>query len=346
MATKKSKKKTSKESKKNKSSLDIALQSISKEYGMHLDWLSEAPEEDEVIPTGSLSLDYALGRGGLVRGRMVEIYGSPKGGKSTLAMSIIAEAQKLGGRALYVDAERALDKRLPSKYGCDPSNFLLIDNCYCGEDYIDVMEKLLRTGEFAVAVLDSVPGIVPRAVLDASINQMHMGIHARLISDMVKRFLNIIGETKTLLICINQIRYKIGAYGDPRTTPGGQSIPFFSSYRIEVSGGDTKANKIFHPVTNNIIGHTMQFHTVKNKLGPPYRKGAIDLIYGKGYDSVGEIVSLGEDLNVFERAAAWYKYKGETIANGKDKAKEYLVSNPDVTEEVIKEIKAILSLDA
>ena len=326
------------------SRLDIACKALEKEYSVSLKWLDDMPEPAAPISSGSLSLDFALHNGGFFRGRVVEIYGPPGTGKSTLAISTIAEANKQGLSGLFIDAEHSLDKRLPIAYGVDKTKFAVVDDLYCGEDYLDAAEKLIKTGAFGVCVIDSINALVPKAELDGTIHNKHMGHHGKLMSASMRRFVPLLGETNTLLIFINQQRFKVGPYAGGPTTTGGEAIKYYASYRIEVKGGMSKDSKLFDPNTSEVCGHTMSFKVVKNKLGPPFREGQTDLYYGVGYDSIGELITLGSDLGVFEVSGSWYKYKGEQIGQGKGQVREFLKDNPDIRDELTSKLKDMLEI--
>ncbi len=310
--------------------LDLAKKTIRKKYGPAVIGKMDDPEYMDIktISSGSLGLDVALGRGGFARGRMYEIYGPPSGGKTTLAMSVIAEAQKRGMSAVFCDAENAADPTLFKAMGVDISKLQTV-KAFSGDDNLDALEILLKTGTIDVAVVDSVSALIPRAEAEAEIGQDFMGLLARLMSKATRRFAAVLNETNTLLIFINQIRMKIGAYGDPRTTTGGEALPFYCTGRISVAGGESKKSRIVNDITGEVIGHNTTCDKKKNKLEPPFRSANIPLIYGFGYDLHAECLDLATQLGVIEKHGSWYKSEGENFANGTIKAIEFLNENKD-----------------
>jgi len=328
-----------------KSTLDIAMGAVNKKYGPVLKWLSETPKENiEFIPTGSISLDYALG-GGFPRGRIVEIFGWESSGKSTLAMSVAAEANALGLKCLYIDAERALDPRLPIAYGVDPTRFILEDQPFTAEKHFSIIHDVVSSGDIGVCVVDSVSSLVPQAVMDGEIGANHVGQLARFLSQECTMLIHLLGETNTLFIFINQYREKIMKMGgDPRTTSGGNAIKFYSSQRIDVSGsGKTKTGSITSD-TGEVIGHRMRFKVLKNKVCIPYRTGEIDLIYGKGYDLTAELIDLATDLGIVSMKGSWYSYKENCNVQGKVGFKNLLEERKELRSSIRKEVLDILKL--
>jgi len=336
-------------SKNNKESvnsvLDIAMRAVEKKHGKVLSWLSEKPNGNlSFIPTGSLSLDSALG-GGFPRGRMVEVFGWESSGKSTLAMSVVAQANKMGLSCLYIDAERALDPRLPIAYGVDPDKFILEDGPISAEKHLDILESMVSSGEVGVCVVDSISALTPQAILDGNFGDAHVGIQARLLSQSCAKLVHILGETNTLLIFINQFREKVqtGPYkGDPRTTSGGNAVRFYSTHRIEVQGsGKTKSGSVVDD-DGVVVGHKVTFKVVKNKVGLPYRTGCIDLLYGKGYDSLGELIDIACDLSIVDRNGSWFVFKDLKI-QGKAPFKEELSKDSALVEDLTVSVLGILS---
>jgi len=335
--------------KKESSTLDLAFSAVNKKHGAVLKWLSEVPNEEiSFISTGSISLDYALG-GGLPRGRIVEIYGWESSGKSTLAMGVAAEACRMDLKCLYIDAERALDPRLPIAYGVDPSKFILEDAPITAEEHFEIIQDVVSSGDIGVCVLDSVSSLVPRAVMEGDVGDSHVGVLARLLSQGCTKLIHLLGETNTLFIFINQYREKILKMpGDPKTTSGGNAIKFYATHRIEVLGsGKTKAGAIFGP-NGETIGHKMHFRVLKNKVGIPYRGGSIDLIYGQGYDRINDLIDVAIDLGVLEVGGAWFTYRkgeaGEVKRQGKENMRAVLLEDVSVRAAMLSDVKAILGL--
>ena len=309
--------------------LDLAMKTIRKKYGNVTGVMSDPEYMDiKTISSGSLGLDIALGRGGFARGRMYEIYGPPSGGKTTLSMSVIAEAQRRGMSAVFCDAENAADPTLFTAMGVDIDKLQTVIS-FSGDDNLVALELILKTGAIDVAVVDSVSALIPRAEAEAEIGQDFMGLLARLMSKATRRFAAVINETNTLLIFINQIRMKIGAYGDPRTTTGGEALPFYCTGRISVAGGESKKSRIVNDITGEVIGHNTKFEIKKNKLAPPFRSAEIPLIYGFGYNLHAECLDLATQLGLLERRGSWYSSEGENFANGTAAATEYMRDNPD-----------------
>jgi recombination protein RecA len=332
-----------------RSTLDLAINAVSKKHGHVIQWLSDTPDERiEFIPTGSVSLDYALG-GGFPRGRIVEIFGWESSGKSTLAMSVAAEANRMGLRCLYIDAERALDKRLPVSYGVDPNKFILQDPPITAEEHFSIMTDLVSSGGIGVCVVDSVSSLVPKAVMEGDIGASHVGQLARFLSQECTKLVHLLGETNTLFIFINQYREKIMKMpGDPRTTSGGNAIRFYATHRVEVAGtGKTKSGAILD-LKGNTIGHKMKFKVLKNKVGVPYRSGGIDLIYGQGYDTFGELVELAADFGLIEKSGSWLTYKedqeGQIKVQGIENMKMRIAEDTALRCSLLCEVKEVLGM--
>ena len=341
---KKKKEDASKDSRPIGAELSIALNAVNKKHGKIISFLDETPDEKfEFISTGSISLDHALG-GGFPRGRMVEICGWEGSGKSTLAMSTIAEANKMGLSALYLDIERALDPRLPVAYGVDPSMFLLEDAPFSAEEHLEVMEALISSGKVGVCVLDSITALMPKAELEGSIGDSHIGLQARLLSQACRKLVQLLGETNTLMIFINQYREKIMSVpGDPKVVSGGNATKFYCTHRVEVAGsGKYKSGKILG-VGGDVIGQKMTYQVMKNKLSAPWRTGTLDLVYGQGYDVFAELVDLGTDLGVVDVKGSWYQY-GELRAQGKDKFKLLLMEKYEDKKALETTVREMLGL--
>jgi recombination protein RecA len=329
--------------------LDIARKAITKKYGGVISPFSEAGIADEdgnlilpTISTGSVGLDVALGRGGFARGRIYEVYGAPSSGKTTLTMSLMAQAQKRGLKCLYVDAEHSADPKLFEAMGVNLKDVEYL-RAYSGDDNLDSLEIIVKTDAVDIAVVDSVAALIPAAEVEAEIGKDHIGLHARLMSKAMRRLSQVAEQTNTLLVFINQTRYKIGAMGDPTTTTGGEALSFYSTGRILVSGGEYKSSRIVDP-EGTTIGHQTKFVVKKNKLAPPFREATIPLIYGVGYDTRWETLTLAENLGILEKSGAWYSYNGEKIANGMANALAELKQNDELYDKIYDEIIEVTGL--
>ena len=317
--------------------LDAALSQIEKAFGkgsiMRMGQ-DNAHVDIEGIPTGSLGLDMALGIGGLPRGRIVEIYGPESSGKTTLALSVIAQAQKKGGTCAFIDAEHALDPSYAKKIGVDLEN-LLISQPDAGEQALEIADTLVRSGAIDVLVVDSVAALVPKAELEGEIGDSHMGLQARLMSQALRKLTSTVSRSNTLVIFINQIRMKIGVmFGNPETTTGGNALKFYASVRIDIrSIGKIKDKE-------DIIGSQTRVKIVKNKVAPPFKVVDFDIMYGEGISKTGEIVDLGVKANVIEKSGAWFAYNGDKIGQGRENAKTFLKEHPDIALEIENKIKA------
>ena len=289
----------------------------------------------EAIPTGSLGLDIALGIGGFPRGRVIEIYGPESSGKTTLAIHAIAECQKLGGIAAFVDAEHAFDRYYAKSLGVDTEN-LLISQPDNGEQALEITENLIRSGAIDIIVIDSVAALVPRSEIEGEMGDSKMGLQARLMSQAMRKLTGTIGRTGCCCIFINQLREKIGVmFGNPETTTGGNALKFYASMRLDIrrSGAGIKDKE------NNVMGNHVKVKVVKNKLAPPFRIAEFDIMFGQGISKVGEIVDLGVDQDVIQKSGAWYAYNDAKIAQGREAAKQFLLDNPEVSLEIEKKIK-------
>ncbi len=320
--------------------IELVREAIDKQFGKgYLIRLGDkAVEKIPVISTGSISLDYALGIGGIPKGRITEIYGPEASGKTTLALHIIAEAQKQGGTAAFIDAEHALDPTYARNLGVDVDNLWVSQPDY-GEQALEIAETLVRSGAVDVIVVDSVAALVPKAEIEGDMGDQKVGMQARLMSQALRKLTAAVGRSKTALVFINQTRMKIGVvYGNPETTTGGVALKFYSTVRIEIRrGASIKVG------TETIGAHTVA-KVVKNKLAPPFRTAEFEIIYGKGISRLGELVDLGVKLGIIEKSGVWYAYKGERIGQGREKAKEFLENNPDIAGELESEIRAKLGL--
>ena len=288
----------------------------------------------EAISTGSLSLDIALGIGGLPKSRIVEIYGPESSGKTTLALQVIAEAQKTGGVCAFVDAEHALDPTYARKLGVDTSE-LLISQPDTGEQALEIADTLVRSGAVSVLVVDSVAALTPRAELEGDMGDTHVGLQARLMSQALRKLTGSISKSNTMVIFINQIRMKIGVmFGSPETTAGGNALKFYSSVRMDIRRIGAIKEK------DEIIGNQTRVKVVKNKVAPPFKVVEFDIMYGEGISKMGELIDLGAKANIIEKSGAWYSYKGEKIGQGKENAKQYLKNNPSIAAEIEMSIRA------
>jgi recombination protein RecA len=286
-----------------------------------------------VVSTGSLGLDIALGVGGLPRGRIIEIYGPESSGKTTLTLSAIAEMQKLGGVAAFIDAEHALDPQYAAKLGVNVPE-LLISQPDTGEQALEIADMLVRSGSVDIVVVDSVAALTPRAEIEGEMGDSHMGLQARLMSQALRKLTGNIKRTNTLVIFINQIRMKIGVmFGNPETTTGGNALKFYSSVRLDIrrTGAIKKGDEV--------IGSETKVKVIKNKVAPPFKQAEFDIMYGEGISRLGEIIELGTNLKLVEKSGAWYSYNGEKIGQGKENAKEFLRENPAIAAEIEAKIR-------
>ena len=314
---------------KNKS-LEAAISQIDQNFGkgsvMRLG--QQQALDVEAISTGSLSLDLALGIGGLPKGRIIEIYGPESSGKTTLALQVVAEAQKAGGICAFVDAEHAMDPVYAKKLGVKTEE-LLISQPDTGEQALEITDTLIKSGSMSVLVVDSVAALTPRAEIEGDMGDTHVGLQARLMSQALRKLTGSISRTNTMVIFINQIRMKIGVmFGSPETTSGGNSLKFYSSVRMDIRRIGAIKDK------DNIIGNTTRVKVVKNKVAPPFKVVEFDLMYGRGISKMGELVDLGAKADIIEKSGAWYAYKGEKIGQGRENAKTYLAQNPKVAAEI------------
>lgn len=319
--------------------LQITIDKLEKTYGkgtiMKLsdDKIVDIP----VIPTGSLGLDVALGVGGIPRGRIIEVYGPESSGKTTLAMHCIAEAQKKGGLAAFIDAEHAFDKLYAEKLGIDTEN-LLISQPDNGEQALEIAEHLIRSGALDIIVIDSVAALVPRSELEGEMGDSKMGLQARLMSQALRKLTGTINKTGCSCVFINQLREKIGVmFGNPETTTGGNALKFYASVRLDIRRiGQIKES------ADNILGNRTRVKVVKNKVAPPFKVIEFDIMYGKGISKVGEILDMGVELNIIQKSGSWFSYSGDRLGQGRDAVKELIEDNPELMEELEKKIKAAI----
>ncbi|MGC8525029.1 MAG: recombinase RecA [Acidibrevibacterium sp.] len=316
--------------------LDAALTQIERAFGkgavMRLG-SKGGDEQIEVIPSGSLGLDLALGIGGLPRGRIVEIYGPESSGKTTLALHVIAEAQKRGGTCAFIDAEHALDPTYARKLGVDVDN-LLISQPDSGEQALEIADTLVRSGVVDIIAIDSVAALVPRAELEGEMGDSHVGLHARLMSQALRKLTGSVSRGKTMLIFLNQIRLKIGVmFGNPETTTGGNALKFYASIRMEIRRiGQIKDRE-------TVVGNQTRVKVVKNKLAPPFRQVEFDIMYGEGISKVGELIDLGVKANVVEKSGAWFSYDSQRIGQGRENAKQFLRDHPNLATAIEQKVR-------
>ena len=316
--------------------LEVAMSQIEKQFGkgsvMKLGQFKAM--EIEAIPTGALSLDIALGIGGVPRGRIIEVYGPESSGKTTLALHVIAEAQKMGGEAAFIDAEHALDPVYAKKLGVDIDN-LIVSQPDTGEQALEITEALVRSGALDVIVVDSVAALVPKAEIDGDMGDSHMGLQARLMSQALRKLAGAINKSKTVLIFINQLREKIGVmFGNPETTTGGRALKFYASVRLDIR----KAENIKQD--GEIKGSRTRVKVVKNKVAPPFREAEFDIVYGEGISRAGNILDMAVNMDIIEKSGSWFSYNGDRIGQGRENVKRYLKENPEILDEVESKVRS------
>lgn len=321
--------------------LDMALAQIEKQFGRgSIMKLGEASSklQMEVIPTGSISLDIALGVGGVPRGRVVEIYGAESSGKTTVALHIVAEAQKMGGIAAFIDAEHAVDPVYARKLGVDIDN-LLISQPDNAEQALEIAEALVRSSAIDVIVVDSVAALVPRAEIEGEMGDSHVGLQARLMSQALRKLTGAISKSKTVTIFINQLREKVGVmFGNPEVTPGGRALKFYASIRLEVRKTETLKSG------NDVVGSRVRVKVVKNKVAPPFKQADFDIMFGEGISREGDLVEMGTNLNIITKSGTWFSYGDNRLGQGRENAKDYLKQNSAVAKEIESKIRQALSL--
>jgi len=318
-----------------KKALEIAMSQIEKQFGKgSVMKLGEYKAmEIEAIPTGALGLDIALGIGGVPRGRIIEIFGPESSGKTTLALHIIAEAQKMNGEAAFIDAEHALDPVYAKHLGVDIDN-LIVSQPDTGEQALEITESLVRSGALDVIVVDSVAALVPKAEIDGDMGDSHMGLQARLMSQALRKLAGAINKSKTVIIFINQLREKIGVmFGNPETTTGGRALKFYASVRLDIR----KIENIKQD--GEVIGNRARVKIIKNKVAPPFREAEFDIVYGKGISKEGNILDMAVNLDIIEKSGSWFSYNGEKIGQGRENAKQYLKNNAEIMEEVENKVR-------
>jgi recombination protein RecA len=329
------------EDKERTRALDLALSQIEKQFGKGS--ILRLGSKDAIVPvsvisTGSISLDAALGVGGLPRGRIIEIFGPESSGKTTIALQVVAEAQKRGGIAAFIDVEHALDPAYAKKLGVDTDNLLVSQPDY-GEQALEITAHLVGSGQIDVLVLDSVAALVPKAELEGEMGDSHMGVHARLMSQALRKLTGTTSKSRTCLIFINQIREKIGVmFGNPETTTGGRALKFYSSIRLDIrriaaiKDGET------------VVGNRTKVKVVKNKVASPFREAEFDIIYGEGISKEGDLLDLGAAQNIIEKSGSWYSYKGDRIGQGRENARQFLKDNADIRQTIDTELRKALGL--
>ncbi|MEC0064036.1 recombinase RecA [Paenibacillus thiaminolyticus] len=309
-----------------RAALEMALRQIEKQFGKgSIMKLGESNHmQVEIVPSGSLALDIALGIGGLPRGRIIEVYGPESSGKTTVALHAIAEAQKVGGQAAFIDAEHALDPAYASKLGVNIDE-LLLSQPDTGEQALEIAEALVRSGAVDIIVIDSVAALVPKAEIEGEMGDSHVGLQARLMSQALRKLSGAISKSKTIAIFINQLREKVGVmFGNPETTPGGRALKFYSTIRLDVRRVETIKQG------NDMIGNRTRIKVVKNKVAPPFKQADIDIMYGEGISREGSIVDIGTEMDIIQKSGAWYSYEGERLGQGRENAKQFLKENGEL----------------
>ncbi len=326
----------SKDNSEKMKALEAALGQIEKQFGkgsvMKLG--DYTAMNVEAIPTGALSLDIALGIGGIPRGRIIEVFGPESSGKTTLALHLIAEAQKMGGEAAFIDAEHALDPVYAKHLGVNIDE-LIVSQPDTGEQALEIAEALVRSGALDIIVVDSVAALVPKAEIDGDMGDAHVGLQARLMSQALRKLAGVINKSKCVIVFINQLREKVGVmFGNPETTPGGRALKFYSSVRLDIRRVESLKQD------GEVIGNRTRVKVVKNKVAPPFREAEFDIIYGKGISKEGNILDAAVNLDIVEKSGSWFSYNGERIGQGRENVKDYLAKNPKVAEEIEGKIRA------
>lgn len=315
--------------------LEVALGQIEKQFGKgSIMKLGDFTAMNvEAIPTGALSLDIALGIGGIPRGRIIEVFGPESSGKTTLALHMIAEAQKMGGEAAFIDAEHALDPVYAKHLGVDIDN-LIVSQPDTGEQALEIAEALVRSGALDIIVVDSVAALVPKAEIDGDMGDAHVGLQARLMSQALRKLAGVINKSKCVIVFINQLREKVGVmFGNPETTPGGRALKFYASVRLDIRRIESIKQD------GEVVGNRTRVKVVKNKVAPPFREAEFDIIYGKGISKEGNILDIAVNLDIIEKSGSWFSYNGERIGQGRENVKAYLQENPKIANEVEEKIR-------
>ena len=322
--------------------LEAALKKIEKNFGKGavMRMGEKVDTQISTVPSGSLALDAALGVGGYPRGRIVEVYGPESSGKTTVALHAVAEVQKRGGTAAYIDAENAMDPAYAEALGVDIDQ-LILSQPNTGEEGLQIADTLISSGANDIVVVDSVAALVPRAEIEGEMGDSHVGLQARLMSQALRKLSGTIAKTKTIAIFINQIREKVGVmFGNPETTPGGRALKFYSTIRLEVR----RAEQIKQGA--NVIGNRVKIKVVKNKVAPPFKVAEVDIMYGQGISQSGELLDMAADQDIVDKAGSWYSYKGEKIGQGRENAKKYLEEHPDIYEDIQGQVRKAYGIDA
>lgn len=321
--------------------LDAALKKIEKNFGKGavMRMGEKVDTQISTIPTGSLSLDVALGVGGYPRGRIVEVYGPESSGKTTVALHAVAEVQKSGGTAAYIDAENAMDPAYAESLGVDIDS-LILSQPNTGEEGLQIADTLISSGAIDIVVVDSVAALVPRAEIEGDMGDAHVGLQARLMSQALRKLSGTISKTKTIAIFINQIREKVGVmFGNPEVTPGGRALKFYSTIRLEVR----RAEQIKQGT--DVIGNRVKLKVVKNKVAPPFKVAEVDMMYGKGISQTGEVIDMAADKDIISKAGSWYSYGDDRIGQGRENAKQYLIEHPDIYAEINAKVREVYEID-
>lgn len=323
-----------------RAALDMALRQIEKQFGKgSIMKLGESTHmQVEVVPSGSIALDIALGIGGFPRGRIIEVYGPESSGKTTVALHAIAEVQKAGGQAAFIDAEHALDPAYSSKLGVNIDE-LLLSQPDTGEQALEIAEALVRSGAVDIIVIDSVAALVPKAEIEGEMGDSHVGLQARLMSQALRKLSGAISKSKTIAIFINQLREKVGVmFGNPETTPGGRALKFYSSVRLDVRRIETIK------MGNDMVGNRTRIKVVKNKVAPPFKQAEIDIMYGEGISKEGSIVDIGVEMDIVDKSGAWYSFAGERLGQGRENAKQYLKEHTEISNTIEQKIREVSNL--
>lgn len=323
-----------------KAALEMALRQIEKQFGKgSIMKLGESTHmQVETVPSGSLALDIALGIGGLPRGRIIEVYGPESSGKTTVALHAIAEVQKVGGQAAFIDAEHALDPSYANKLGVNIDE-LLLSQPDTGEQALEIAEALVRSGAVDIIVIDSVAALVPKAEIEGDMGDSHVGLQARLMSQALRKLSGAISKSKTIAIFINQLREKVGVmFGNPETTPGGRALKFYSTVRLDVRRVETIK------MGNDMVGNRTRIKVVKNKVAPPFKQAEIDIMYGEGISKEGSIIDIGAELDIVDKSGAWYSFAGDRLGQGRENAKQFLKDHPEISNTIEQKIREASNL--
>ncbi|WP_199623410.1 recombinase RecA [Paenibacillus alkalitolerans] len=323
-----------------RAALEMALRQIEKQFGKgSIMKLGESAQlQVETVPSGSLALDIALGVGGFPRGRIIEVFGPESSGKTTIALHAIAEVQKRGGQAAFIDAEHALDPVYASKLGINIDE-LLLSQPDTGEQALEIAEALVRSGAVDIVVIDSVAALVPKAEIEGEMGDSHVGLQARLMSQALRKLGGAISKSKTITIFINQLREKVGVmFGNPETTPGGRALKFYSSVRLDVRRVESIKQG------NDMVGNRTRIKVVKNKIAPPFKQADVDIMYGEGISREGSIIDIGTEMDIVQKSGAWFSYNGDRLGQGRENAKQFLKDNPAIAEAIEKQVRESVNL--